>query len=530
MASSPTSPNAKAGPSFFLSWTPKTHPETATDPATTPGTPGSQCSPGSTSDVSKRPQPVPSKSQPLLESKAKSSLHSSNRGQRATKDSRRSQARSSSSFNSYKYHPVRKSSDPRNPLVVGSSSHSNVLQIVEDSQQPGSETRKSSNSNPSHTRSASSGSHHEDGSQSHELHGQDHATKDGLPLRDSKPGAMWNLKPAGYWFEEKLKRRTKRSATSTPSATAIPSPASPAVSPAHQSEIGLKMNSQEVYHGHSPTQSGSYSSTAGSSPKEQHNKYTDKRESFLDRSKRRIRALHHRTLLADKVDNSDAWSVRSKTKVLLEMANNVLRVEKDQRTSPDSTLSASGTSYLSSRMLTATDKRGTTKSASSSIRKLLMGKPPVNTPMADALYGGKNANDYFKVEISDPDNPTFLPSEARRLHTPPLPSDGPRRGHRRGFFFDLTSPGGIHSNVDESLLSPNSVFGMRSAASSTRRDSLEGAAWFRMDPESDDSDQAFELNVPEHLPNSPLCPKSPLHKSGGRGICVYHGRNRTATE
>ena len=36
----------------------------------------------------------------------------------------------------------------------------------------------------------------------------------------------------------------------------------------------------------------------------------------------------------------------------------------------------------------------------------------------------------------------------------------------------------------------------------------------------------FELNYPEHLPNSPLCPMSPMSKSGGLGICVYHGRRR----
>ena len=34
----------------------------------------------------------------------------------------------------------------------------------------------------------------------------------------------------------------------------------------------------------------------------------------------------------------------------------------------------------------------------------------------------------------------------------------------------------------------------------------------------------FELNVPEHLPRSPLCPLSPKHKSGGKAICPMHGR------
>jgi parafibromin len=39
---------------------------------------------------------------------------------------------------------------------------------------------------------------------------------------------------------------------------------------------------------------------------------------------------------------------------------------------------------------------------------------------------------------------------------------------------------------------------------------------------------AFELNLPpEHLTNSPLCPKNPLHPSGGNGVCIYHGRRRS---
>lgn len=37
---------------------------------------------------------------------------------------------------------------------------------------------------------------------------------------------------------------------------------------------------------------------------------------------------------------------------------------------------------------------------------------------------------------------------------------------------------------------------------------------------------AFEFDVPEHLPASPLCPANTKHKSGGAGLCVYHGRRR----
>lgn len=32
--------------------------------------------------------------------------------------------------------------------------------------------------------------------------------------------------------------------------------------------------------------------------------------------------------------------------------------------------------------------------------------------------------------------------------------------------------------------------------------------------------EAFALSVPEHYPNSPLCPANPKHVSGGTGVCV----------
>jgi hypothetical protein len=39
----------------------------------------------------------------------------------------------------------------------------------------------------------------------------------------------------------------------------------------------------------------------------------------------------------------------------------------------------------------------------------------------------------------------------------------------------------------------------------------------------------FELDVPEHLPSSPLCPMNPKHQSGGAGICVYHERKTSVS-
>ena len=57
------------------------------------------------------------------------------------------------------------------------------------------------------------------------------------------------------------------------------------------------------------------------------------------------------------------------------------------------------------------------------------------TPDIGALYTGSDGQRYLKVDITSPFGPSYLPSEARRIRTPPLnESTGPNK--RRGFFFD----------------------------------------------------------------------------------------------
>lgn len=177
-------------------------------------------------------------------------------------------------------------------------------------------------------------------------------------------------------------------------------------------------------------------------------------------------------------------------------------------------------------------------SNSSSILNLMFGKPPVNTPEAAALYGGPDNREFFKVEISNPNGPTFLPSEARRIGTPPLPSEGPR-GRRRDWFFDLNNPtaGSTPSEHDDSDDSDDPSTPRTEAELMTPRERLFSAVrrrstghndWFSVQLMVEDTrgaEERFELNVPEHLLGSPLCPQSPMHKSGGKGICVYHGRS-----
>ncbi|KAI3318300.1 hypothetical protein HD806DRAFT_540380 [Xylariaceae sp. AK1471] len=44
--------------------------------------------------------------------------------------------------------------------------------------------------------------------------------------------------------------------------------------------------------------------------------------------------------------------------------------------------------------------------------------------------------------------------------------------------------------------------------------------------------RTFKFDLPEHLPTSPMCPANSRHKTGGTGVCVYHGRakrSRTAS-
>ncbi|KAK1069488.1 hypothetical protein LTR12_004534 [Friedmanniomyces endolithicus] len=47
--------------------------------------------------------------------------------------------------------------------------------------------------------------------------------------------------------------------------------------------------------------------------------------------------------------------------------------------------------------------------------------------------------------------------------------------------------------------------------------------------DNDDTIMGFELNVPDHLPSSLLCPLNPRHKSGGNAICPMHGRKKIRT-
>ena len=176
------------------------------------------------------------------------------------------------------------------------------------------------------------------------------------------------------------------------------------------------------------------------------------------------------------------------------------------------------------RILPSSHKAGV--SNSSSFQDCGMSKPPRNTPDPATLYIGSDDKEYFKVELSAPNAPTFLPSEARKISTPPLSPSGTKTGKCWGLFFalDAVSEGENlprrQADIDKPKVTPTDG----------DTDADTGINWFRVSVGFETVEDQFQLHVPEHLPNSPLCPRHPKHKSGGTGICVYHGRRRGSSE
>lgn len=241
------------------------------------------------------------------------------------------------------------------------------------------------------------------------------------------------------------------------------------------------------------------------------------REGLYCRTKRALGLKH------DLLDPNDPESRdRTPTDNLLDRVSSTLRFLPDRRTpSPSSATSVSNLSIAAPRWQRIMSRHGKVGlSTSSSIREIFMGKPPIHTPEPEAMYTGSDSNKYVAVDLTE-DGMAFLPSEARRIHTPPLPTDAlsPSIGKTRGFFFDY--------NIIPALSFPDRPADaeVQVQAGPPRRDS----DWYRVKMNAIEAEavtrEQLAVSVPDHLPNSPLCPRHPKHKSGGTGECPYHGRN-----
>lgn len=257
-------------------------------------------------------------------------------------------------------------------------------------------------------------------------------------------------------------------------------------------------------------------------------------------------------------------SSRTTTSAILDQTASLLRALIDEKANSQPPSKKASISTSTSNLSIAATKgrhdglfqRGTYDSASSSLRNIFIGKPHVVTPDPEAFYTAADEQQYFRTEITSPGGPNFLPSEANRVGTPPLPESGSssKGGRRhRGFFFDYRPPEPGEGNGHDDYVkaqakspgwkpftprphkpSPSSSGRSPNPPSSKSRshsdEDEDPDVWFRVkivEPERTGTLAKFEFDVPDHLPSSPLCPRHPKHVSGGKGICVYHGRQTT---
>lgn len=247
----------------------------------------------------------------------------------------------------------------------------------------------------------------------------------------------------------------------------------------------------------------------------------------------------------------------SRTAILLDDAAEVLEHVRIQNSEPSKLLmdphpaqQRRGLFHLHRRY--SSESHNSLLSLTDSVRELLMGKTPVVTPYSEGNYIGSSGNIYEKVNFGTKDAPTYLPSEATRISTPPDETPGTSQ---RNFLFDVSPPtdeSKAPSSVSDSTKAPSTkapsegpipVKRAESSPQSGRQSPLCSSnspssnrshnriAQLRdrwetgTQREKEERKYRFELDVPEHFPTSPLCPRNPSHKSGGTGICVYHGRN-----
>ncbi|KAI1762921.1 hypothetical protein GGR53DRAFT_396333 [Hypoxylon sp. FL1150] len=169
---------------------------------------------------------------------------------------------------------------------------------------------------------------------------------------------------------------------------------------------------------------------------------------------------------------------------------------------------------------------GSEASATSSLRDALRGQTPTASPASDA----------GPLKLPDLQ---FPGGEARRVKTPPLREGNQHRCQPRSFFFDIaTPPSGSISSYDsgEWRLSrrprspPPTAAIVREDGDYDRKKKDSAKEWWEVPvavPRYEAMAPAsFKFDMPEHLPSSPMCPTNARHKSGGTGVCVYHGRKK----
>ncbi|KAL9027030.1 MAG: hypothetical protein Q9196_004383 [Gyalolechia fulgens] len=364
---------------------------------------------------------------------------------------------------------------------------------------------------------------------------------DRKPTGSARGGYAWKRQVSGHWVEIRIGRRAESDINSVDKES-FDTPQTPVSTPF----LGSQTNRQAAHVNNTAKDKSSLNRP--STPGADSSSLEDKsKTSFITRTKRILGIKPTVTFLT-----SDSRQSRtSETGETLHRASSALRelVDEHKLTPPSSSTSNSnlstpsiaGRPKLRHPLFRPSYRRQHTgHSSSSSVLRVMLGNPPVSTPNDECMYMGSDSQQYFRVELTEPNAPTYLPSEARRIGTPPLPGNGAKL---RGFFFDYNAPRSAEEQAEgartnhtplpprkrDEMLKPSKPTTPRSPGARLQR-SDDDVEWFRVEAamkRTEDERDKFELNVPEHLPSSPLCPRHPKHRSGGKSVCVYHGRSRT---
>ncbi|KAL8946176.1 MAG: hypothetical protein Q9222_007395, partial [Ikaeria aurantiellina] len=263
------------------------------------------------------------------------------------------------------------------------------------------------------------------------------------PASPAKPHVVWKREVSGHWLEIRLGKRTKQEIkepearspkpvhTPHPSPVTAPQTPGPPRKSTNASKAEALLGLGQSLHGPSETLSSD----------------SNAKKSIASLTKRFWGSRH-----TAHSEQSQAHS-NSPTSDLLSQVTAALRelLERGGLTPSSSSTSNSNLSAASiagrpkdklnknskTLLRPAYRRHRTGHSSSSSVRRLKLGNPPVNTPNPENMYTGSDAQQYFRVELTDPNAPKYLPSEARRIGTPPLPNQGSKL---RGFFFDYNAP------------------------------------------------------------------------------------------
>ncbi|KAI4194013.1 MAG: hypothetical protein LQ350_008038, partial [Teloschistes chrysophthalmus] len=364
------------------------------------------------------------------------------------------------------------------------------------------------------------------------------------PTRSLKRSRSWKRELSGHWLEVRIGKNpenaTKSPETELPEIphAPFPTPEASSYKPSQPrvtytlkppTPLSQQMQSQQMHR-----------STESSSPE------TRPKKSLVDRTKQILGIKSSLNLSSSGKPQARRRSSADETTRILNRASAALTelIDKFRLTPPSTSTSTSNLSATSIALKSTHARRTllrpgyrrsrpTGHSSSSSVRRVMFGNPPIPSPNLEDTYTASDAQQYFRVDLTDPNGPAYLPSEARRINTPPLPG---KNSKLRGFFFDYNAPEQQQQQQQQNeawlnipkpptttsplprrqlpharLTTPRSP-----SARPPRRpfnDEDDDIEWFRVkvaidDEQADDEapgreagGRRFELNVPEHLPS-----------------------------